>query len=103
MLASGSDPVPDTDCRMHCTGSSTEACGGSNRLNLYSSGQPTPVINPGTGLWVSLGCYVDEPARTLTGLSSAIDNNTVDSCTSACQQAGFQYAGVEVSSGCSCS
>lgn len=77
---------------MLCTGNLVQACGGSNRLSVHTSGQRAPagpIVNPGPQPWVSLGCYVDEPGRTLTGLSIVSDNNTVSKCTTACKQANF--------------
>ena len=60
VLASQSATVPDADCNMACAGNATEACGGSNRMSLFTNGQPAPlppVTNPGPGLWTSQGCY----------------------------------------------
>jgi hypothetical protein len=59
-LASQSTVASDSDCNMACAGNVTEACGGSGRMSLFTSGQPAPpppVTNPGPGLWTSQGCY----------------------------------------------
>lgn len=64
-------PEPSTDCNMPCSGNSSEACGGPNRLNIFWSGKtppPAPVTNPGPSGWILLGCYtyVDYFARAET-------------------------------------
>lgn len=50
-----------TDCDMACSGDATEACGGGNRLNLFTSGKTPPAgpdHNPGPDGWALQGCYV---------------------------------------------
>jgi WSC domain len=91
---------------MPCTGNTTEACGGPNRLNLFWSGTTGPQTNPGPGLWNFVGCYAEgTTGRALpngvgtTGGSAAL---TVSLCTSACQTAGYVLAGVEYSGECYC-
>jgi hypothetical protein len=56
-LAAGSGPADAGDCSMTCTGNTTEACGGPNRLNLFWSGTTGPQTNPGYGNWTFSGCY----------------------------------------------
>lgn len=57
---SGSTVASDSDCSMACTGNSAEACGGPNRLTVFTNGKappPAPVNNPGPPGWSLLGCY----------------------------------------------
>jgi hypothetical protein len=56
-LAAGATSAPTTDCSMTCSGNSTEACGGPNRLNLFWSGTTGPQTNPGANNWKFSGCY----------------------------------------------
>lgn len=45
---------------MACSGNGAEACGGPNRLTLFTSGgtpPPDPVHNPGPAGWAWQGCY----------------------------------------------
>ncbi|KAF8858052.1 hypothetical protein BDZ45DRAFT_591935 [Acephala macrosclerotiorum] len=48
-----------SNCSYSCAGNSTEACGGSNRLNVFMSIQTvtSPMTNPSFGLWALYGCY----------------------------------------------
>lgn len=93
---------------MGCTGKATEACGGPNRLTLFTTGAdepPGPQVNPGPPGWGYKGCYTDGGARTLTvdmatpGGGGAL---TVAKCTTACGAANYKYAGVEYSGECFC-
>lgn len=93
---------------MACSGNATEACGGPNRLNVFTSGKappPAPVNNPGPAHWTLLGCYTDQAQRTLTngmGTTGGGGALTVALCTSACQAANYIYAGVEYAGECYC-
>ena len=45
---------------MGCSGNTTEACGGSNRITLFGNGKPAPaapVTNPGPKDWTFVDCY----------------------------------------------
>lgn len=57
-IAAGATTAPSTDCNMECDGDATQSCGGPNRLNLFWNGAPPPQINPGSGLWSYVGCYM---------------------------------------------
>jgi hypothetical protein len=89
-------------------GSPSEACGGPNRLTVFSSGQTHtgPTTNPGPEGWTSLGCYTDSvAARTLsvrmdTAAGSA--GMTVAQRASACHASGYGLAGVEYLGECYC-
>ncbi|KAI0287168.1 copper radical oxidase [Russula brevipes] len=97
----------DSDCSFPCSGNANEHCGAGNHLNLYWSGATppaAPIISPNNGLWVSLGCYSDNPAtRTLTAATTVqggASNNSVQSCTDVCFSSGYPLAGVEYSQEC---
>src|SRR5271170_7390592 len=57
-LASTGTAAAATDCNMACTGNSSEACGGPNRLNIFYSASRAaaaagPFTNPGPPGWQS--------------------------------------------------
>ncbi|KAK7458254.1 WSC domain-containing protein [Colletotrichum acutatum] len=104
-LASISQKKPEADCNMPCSGDSSEACGGSDRLSVFTNGVAAPVINPGPPSWSSLGCQNDPGPRLLsyrTGVAAGDSKMSVLQCTNACQAAGYSLAGVEYSSECYC-
>ncbi|KAG7050936.1 WSC domain-containing protein [Colletotrichum scovillei] len=104
-LASTSQKKPEADCNMPCSGDSLEACGGSDRLSVFTNGVAAPVINPGPPGWSSLGCQNDPGPRLLsyrTGVVAGDSKMSVLQCTNACQAAGYSLAGVEYSSECYC-
>lgn len=100
---------------MVCNGNSTEFCGGSNRLNVYSSSASsttssttstsataTPQQSVPAG-WTSLGCYTDAVgARTLANPQYLGGPMTWELCTSACKTSSYLYAGVEYAGECYC-
>lgn len=57
ILSSGSTTQPSTDCNMACTGNSSEACGGSNRLTVFENPYLIPANDPGPAGWTLIGCY----------------------------------------------
>lgn len=105
-LASGASNVSMSECDMTCTGNASEFCGAGDRLNVYWNGsQPPspPIIVGSVGNWTSLGCYNDSTtARALANGMGVTGEVTVESCTTACQDAGYQYAGVEYADECYC-
>lgn len=107
-------------CSMTCSGDASEYCGGSNRLNLYSTGNSaktsssstttstkapaktttkapaaaTPTIVLGNANYTYSGCYTDSvAARSLPNEVIATDQMTVESCLQACS--AYTYAGLE--------
>ena len=103
-LDSSSSKEVETDCNMACSGNSAEICGAGNRITVFSAATTGPVSNPGSGGWMSLGCYSDSTnARTLRSSQAALGSGmTVTQCTTTCQQRGFQYAGLEYANECYC-
>ncbi|KAK1676777.1 WSC domain-containing protein [Colletotrichum godetiae] len=104
-LASTSVKKSETDCNMPCSGDSTEACGGSDRISVFTNGVAAPVIDPGPPGSSSLGCQNDPGPRLLSyraGVAAGDLKMSVLQCTNACQAAGYSLAGVEYSSECYC-
>ncbi|KAG1865028.1 copper radical oxidase-like protein [Suillus subalutaceus] len=102
---SGATNVSSSDCDMACTGNAGEFCGAGNRLDIFWSGvQPPapPILVSSLGNWSLLGCYNDSATRALpygTGVTGSV---TVESCTTACYNAGYPYAGMEYADECYC-
>lgn len=80
---------------MACSGDSTQACGGPDRLTVYTNfhSQPAPAG------WTSLGCYTDNvQTRTLPFwgfIPGGTDAMTQEACTTECARMGYTFAGVE--------
>ncbi|KAF8534900.1 putative glyoxal oxidase precursor [Trichophaea hybrida] len=106
-LAATSTVAPIGDCNMGCSGNATEACGGPNRLTVFSGTDVGgPQTNPGPPGWTSAGCYTDNVGgRTLaTGVGTPGGGAalTVALCTAACAQGNYLHAGVEYGGECYC-
>lgn len=82
---------------MLCNGNKNEFCGGANRINIYQYGAK---VVAKTG-WVSQGCYTDSVAkRSLSvgmGVAGGAAGMTNAKCQAACKDAGYIWAGTEVS------
>ncbi|KAH8891152.1 glyoxal oxidase like protein [Thozetella sp. PMI_491] len=114
-LAAGSESASMTDCSMACSGNSTEACGGPNRLNLFYSSSPVgPQPNLGVNGFISLGCWAEGTnGRALSygpAASIPLANLTAAKCMATCASLGYilaecgnsvAHGGVPATSGCS--
>ncbi|KAG8846898.1 hypothetical protein FRB96_001743 [Tulasnella sp. 330] len=89
-LPSSSFAANPGDCSTPCTGNAGTTCGGGWRLNVFG-----PTVQ-----WTNLGCYVDQAARTLNGLSFSSNAMTPALCQQSCS--GFAYAGTEDQDQCFC-
>ncbi|KAJ7221484.1 WSC domain-containing protein [Mycena pura] len=97
--------APLTDCNMACAGNPSELCGGSGRLTVFTSGDPSPVLVPTPSPdWTLQGCLTDDILnRTLPMEVNVPVGVTAESCTAACQSAGaFTFAGLENGHECWC-
>lgn len=97
---------------MACSGASSEACGGPNRLSVYERSGPPPaqssapvIIDNGTNfVWFGRGCYSDSTGARI--LSQGVtpqgggQNNSAQSCTDECGRRNFTYAGTEYGAEC---
>ncbi|KAI9462093.1 copper radical oxidase-like protein [Boletus coccyginus] len=107
-FAAGATNVSTSNCNMACSGNSAEYCGAGNLLNVYWSGtQPStsagPITVQSVDSWTSLGCYNDSIAnRALLHGIAVTGSVTVESCTTACQNAGYSLAGAEYADECYC-
>ncbi|KAH8661991.1 copper radical oxidase [Xylariales sp. PMI_506] len=111
----------DSGCNMVCAGNSTEFCGGSNRLSVWSrigsGSNPTSTISTatvasptGSGTaadlppgWSYQGCYSEGVnGRALINEQPDSQTLTVESCIAACIGLGYSVAGLEYSVQCFC-
>lgn len=95
---------------MGCGGNATEACGGPNRLSVYTStgnvtAYPVPIVLNTSlpGQWQYQGC-LEEPGanRTFPYQNIWTDNNTVEACLNQCALFGYPAAGMEYGDECWC-
>lgn len=96
-------PYPN-ECNMVCGGDPSQACGGANRLTIFvNPAYSGPYTNPGVNNFTHSGCYTDSVhARTLSrgqGVLGGSTAMTVASCTTACLENNYQFAGVEYARG----
>ncbi|KAF5341506.1 hypothetical protein D9757_014259 [Collybiopsis confluens] len=85
-------------CNYRCAGDSSQSCGGSYFLSVYSTSMSTL---PAPGSFKSLGCVAEGTTgarRALTGTSYADSAMTPAICQSLC--VGYKYAGTEYGSEC---
>ncbi|KAL1610151.1 hypothetical protein SLS60_001816 [Paraconiothyrium brasiliense] len=95
-LDSTSTLQPAADCKMPCSGSSTQLCGGPSRISLYTNLQYSQPSNPQIPGYEHKGCYSESSTtRALLGASFSNANMTVQNCASLCK--GSTYFGVEYS------
>ncbi|KAJ7058025.1 galactose oxidase [Mycena amicta] len=97
-----------SDCDLPCTGNVSQACGGNSRLSIFWSGNPpppAPTIPESIGKWESLGCYMDNvngQGRALTEAVNVDGEVSLETCTTACFNAGLPLSGAEFADQCYC-
>ncbi|GHJ84917.1 hypothetical protein NliqN6_1319 [Naganishia liquefaciens] len=93
-------------CAMTCSGNSTQICGDSNRLSVYSNGVPAQMAIPGlpevVGNYTVYQCMTEATSgRALSALSySDVSGMTLESCARFCN--GYTYFGTEYGQECYC-
>ena len=88
-------------CNVPCSGNSSETCGGSYRLSVYSNGRPVvlppPSVPATIGNFTFVSCFAEPAgARALADNSTAGSFMTLEYCASYCQN--YKYFGAEYSS-----
>ncbi|KAF8346390.1 glyoxal oxidase N-terminus-domain-containing protein [Amanita rubescens] len=109
-LANGAAIAPQTDCSVGCSGNATEACGGPNRVSVYSSHEPVIALPVPTtqktglpGAWSYAGCLQELPnARVFPYKNIWLTNNSAVACMNQCAAFGYPAAGVEYGQECYC-
>ncbi|KEQ63603.1 WSC-domain-containing protein [Aureobasidium melanogenum CBS 110374] len=98
--------VLDLGCSEACPGNSTENCGQSNRLQLYSNStlvQASAPSNPEVvGNYYYSGCHNESTSGRALSATSYSDgkNMTLENCAAFCN--GYQYFGIEYAAECYC-
>ncbi|KIY43224.1 copper radical oxidase [Fistulina hepatica ATCC 64428] len=100
----------DSTCDMACGGNATEACGGPDRISVYTATgnvtiYPVPTAQNTSlpGEWVYQGCLREPGAdRVFPYQIINTDNNTADACLNQCAAYGYPAAGMEYSDECWC-
>lgn len=91
------------ECKMACSGDSSEVCGGPNAINIYidASNVPATVVLPSG--WTTYGVVTEGQNGRLLPVQILNDQtNTVEVCANACAAAGYTISGTEYSSECYC-
>ncbi|KAH7886764.1 copper radical oxidase-like protein [Phlebopus sp. FC_14] len=106
VLSAGASNVTLSNCNMPCTGNSSEFCGAGSLLNVYWSGGQAPpgaITVPTVGNWTSLGCYNDTIGARALAYGVAVSGGvSAETCTTACYNAGYPFAGMEYADECYC-
>lgn len=93
---------PDSDCNMACAGTSTQSCGGPNRVTVFKSDASIAIpANPTIPNYGYKGCYTDDAYNRIL-VSSVLrdDGMTVERCASTCS--GSHYFGTQYGNECYC-
>lgn len=102
-IGAGSEKRPDGECNMGCSGATSQACGGGNRLTIfYSPSLNYTKTNPGPPNTSRIGCVTDQRIARVLPVSTASDNMTVKTCTDSCRASGYSIAGLEYGRECFC-
>ncbi|KAH7025074.1 uncharacterized protein B0I36DRAFT_353239 [Microdochium trichocladiopsis] len=108
----GKESPDDSGCQTPCSGNTTEMCGGSGYLTIYSDGTPEvfqpPAVQLGglNGTWQYQGCYVSvnttDNTHNLPWKLELPDTNDPETCLSLCGEFGYMAAGLEYGLQCFC-
>ncbi|KIP07197.1 hypothetical protein PHLGIDRAFT_513029 [Phlebiopsis gigantea 11061_1 CR5-6] len=108
-LIEGAVLASEADCDMGCGANATEACGGPNRMSVYTATGnvtalpvPTALNTTLPGQWAYQGCLSDTQDRVFPYQIINTDNNTVEACLNQCATFGYPAAGLEFGDECWC-
>ncbi|KAF9465644.1 copper radical oxidase [Collybia nuda] len=109
-LVAGAVKAVESSCNMGCGGNATEACGGPNRLSVYSSTGnvtalpiPIPLNTSLPGQWQYKGCFREPQGfRALPNEIEWPGNNTALACMNQCAAFGYPVSGTEFGLQCFC-
>ncbi|TFK38505.1 hypothetical protein BDQ12DRAFT_723345 [Crucibulum laeve] len=109
-LVDGAVVADAATCNMGCAGNATQACGGPNRLSVYTSTGnvtalpvPTPLQINLPGQWVYKGCLREpEGHQFFSNKIVWTGNNTALACMNQCAAFGYPASGVEFGEECYC-
>lgn len=87
-------------CKIPCSGSSQEICGGYNAMSVYTTGLKWNTEAIGNNY---LGCFEENQLnRIFNGYSKSFTVNTPEFCSELCYKFGYYYSGVTYKSECFC-
>ena len=94
-IYSSATVIAASKCNMKCNGLSTELCGGSSALDLYTFSGATTEVVASAGGYTHQGCYYDSasPRALVTGITNS--NSTIEGAIAGCKAKGFTLCGVE--------
>ncbi|KAK0657827.1 WSC domain-containing protein, partial [Cercophora newfieldiana] len=93
-----SQPAPEHECSLPCTGDASTSCGGKNRIHVW--GAPLPVRER-VGPYKYQGCFTDSrDDKSLTGKVTRDSEMTLEKCSSECKE--YAFFGVEYGTQCFC-
>ncbi|KAG7086326.1 hypothetical protein E1B28_002289 [Marasmius oreades] len=104
-------PVAADECNIPCVGNSSETCGGTGSIQIFTDGGESPVLPTEFGTdaggfeseWSLTGCFADDPSSRVLAQPIVLPNGvTTGACIEGCLDAGFSMAGVEDGKECWC-
>jgi hypothetical protein len=97
------DVAVSGECYMPCAGNANEICGGPNAINYYVDADIIPPTVELPAGWSTYGVVSEgSNGRILPVQIYSSNDNTVEGCANACNNAGYKIAGTEYSSECFC-
>ncbi|KAM7210759.1 WSC domain containing protein [Rhypophila decipiens] len=94
------NPAPEAECSLTCTGDVKQVCGAGGRLNAWARPWPVPSA---VGEYEYNGCYTDRGDKhTLTGRVEYLSDMTHEKCAAFCDKYNYPFFGVEFGSQCLC-
>ncbi|XP_061186929.1 uncharacterized protein LOC133195065 [Saccostrea echinata] len=91
-------PRSEKECNMKCSGNKQQMCGGIYRMNIYRN----PNYKKDQEQPLYLGCFQDQPKRTLAGKFTMTTSMTIETCKNICTKENNQFYGVQYSHQCFC-
>ncbi|KAH9979503.1 copper radical oxidase [Lactifluus volemus] len=108
-LVEGAVLASNSNCNMACSGSSSQACGGPNRISLYSSQPVTALAVPTVqttnlpGNWQYSHCLAEPGGNQVFPYQITLaNNNSAQNCLSQCSTFGYAAAGMAFANECYC-
>ena len=86
---------PKAECDKNCPGS-TDKCGGTYRINIYTYSKPVPAT------WSYQGCYSDTSSARSLAVGVSGNSVSMTACLAQCQSRGYTLGGVEYGQECWC-
>jgi hypothetical protein len=102
-LADIENTLVSGECKMACSGDSSQVCGGPNAINIYIDASNVPATVALPSGWTTYGVVTEgDNGRLLPVQLYSSNENTVEKCANECAAAGYTISGTEYSSECFC-